>query len=210
MSRQSSTPLMQQYREIKDRHQDAILFFRMGDFYEMFYEDAEVASRALGLTLTSRNNGGSAEVPLAGVPVKAAGEYLRRLVQQGFRVSICEQTEDPKHAKGIVRREVVETITPGAAFADDMLDRARNNYLCAVFPAGELVGIAAADLSTGEFRLIVSAAGDTDSVLARLSPREILVARGVATSAKLVQQNRKEGALVTEREAWEFDAALSR
>jgi len=201
---------MQQYREIKDRHQDAILFFRMGDFYEMFYEDAEVASRALGLTLTSRNNGGSAEVPLAGVPVKAAGEYLRRLVQQGFRVSICEQTEDPKHAKGIVRREVVETITPGAAFADDMLDRARNNYLCAVFPAGELVGIAAADLSTGEFRLIVSAAGDTDSVLARLSPREILVARGVATSAKLVQQNRKEGALVTEREAWEFDAALSR
>jgi len=200
---------MQQYREIKDRHQDAILFFRMGDFYEMFYEDAEVASRALGLTLTSRNNGGSAEVPLAGVPVKAAGEYLRRLVQQGFRVSICEQTEDPKHAKGIVRREVVETITPGAAFADDMLDRARNNYLCAVFPAGDLVGIAAADLSTGEFRLIVSAAGDTDSVLARLSPREILVGRSVATSAKLVQQNRKEGALVTEREAWEFDAALA-
>ena len=200
---------MQQYREIKDRHQDAILFFRMGDFYEMFYEDAEVASRALGLTLTSRNNGGSAEVPLAGVPVKAAGEYLRRLVQQGFRVSICEQTEDPKHAKGIVRREVVETITPGAAFADDMLDRARNNYLCAVFPAGDLVGIAAADLSTGEFRLIASAAGDTDSVLARLSPREILVARGVATSAKLVQQNRQEGALVTEREAWEFDAALA-
>ena len=119
---------MQQYREIKDRHQNAILFFRMGDFYEMFYDDAEVASRALGLTLTSRNNGGAAEVPLAGVPVKAAQEYLRRLVQQGFRVAICEQTEDPRQAKGIVRREVVETITPGAAFADDLLDSARNNF----------------------------------------------------------------------------------
>ncbi len=136
MSRASSTPLMQQYREIKARHQDAILFFRMGDFYEMFYEDAEIASRALGLTLTSRNNGGATEVPLAGVPVKAAGEYLRRLVQQGFRVSICEQTEDPKFAKGIVRREVIETVTPGAAFADDMLDGSRNNFLCAVHSAG--------------------------------------------------------------------------
>ena len=200
---------MQQYREIKDRHQNAILFFRMGDFYEMFYEDAEIASRALGLTLTSRNNGGSAEVPLAGVPVKAAGEYLRRLVQQGFRVAICEQTEDPKQAKGIVRREVVETITPGAAYSDDLLDRARNNFLCAVFPAGDQVGIAAVDLSTGEFRLIVTAEGDTDAVLSRLAPREILVARNMSPAAKLVQQNRDEGALVTEREAWEFDVALA-
>ena len=87
----AATPLMQQYREIKARHQDAILFFRMGDFYEMFYEDAEQASRVLGLTLTSRNNGGAAEVPLAGIPVKACAEYLRRLVGQGFRVAICEQ-----------------------------------------------------------------------------------------------------------------------
>src|SRR5213079_3769165 len=97
----SPTPLMQQYREIKARHQNALLFFRMGEFYEMFYDDAEVASRTLGLTLTSRNNGGAADVPLAGVPVKAASEYVRRLVQQGYRVSICEQTEDPKFAKGI-------------------------------------------------------------------------------------------------------------
>jgi DNA mismatch repair protein MutS len=201
--------LMQQYREIKDRHQNAILFFRMGDFYEMFYEDAETASRALGLTLTSRNNGGASEVPLAGVPVKAAPEYLRRLVQQGFRVSICEQTEDPKQAKGIVRREVIETITPGAVFADDMLDRARNNFLCAVFPAGDLVGIAAADLSTGEFRLAITAAGDTDAVLSRLSPREILVARNTSPAIKVVHPNRDEGALVTEREPWEFDPALA-
>jgi DNA mismatch repair protein MutS len=121
VTRPTSTPLMQQYREIKARHQNAILFFRMGDFYEMFYEDAEIASRALGLTLTSRNNGGASEVPLAGVPVKAAAEYLKRLVQQGFRVSICEQVEDPRLAKGIVRREVIETITPGVAFFDDIL-----------------------------------------------------------------------------------------
>ena len=209
MSRPTSTPLMLQYREIKDRHQNAILFFRMGEFYEMFYEDAEVASRALGLTLTSRNNGGAAEVPLAGIPVKAAAEYLRRLVQQGFRVAICEQTEDPKQAKGIVRRQVVETITPGAAFADDILDGARNNFLCAVFPSGEVVGIAAADVSTGEFRLIISASDDTEAVLSRLAPREILIVRGADSSIKLTHVNRDEGALITEREAWEFDAALA-
>ncbi|HEX6576160.1 MAG TPA: DNA mismatch repair protein MutS, partial [Gemmatimonadaceae bacterium] len=194
---------MQQYREIKDRHQNAILFFRMGDFYEMFYEDAEVASRALGLTLTSRNNGGATEVPLAGVPVKAASDYLRKLVQQGFRVAICEQTEDPRQAKGIVRREVIETITPGAAFADDLLDGARNNFLCAADIDGDQVGIAAADLSTGEFRLAVCSLQDFDSAMARLSPREILVRRESAI------RSIPDGALVTEREGWEFDAAIA-
>src|SRR5436305_5349622 len=114
---QTSTPLMQQYRDIKSRHQNALLFFRMGEFYELFYDDAEVASRVLGLTLTSRNNGGAAEVPLAGIPVKAAGDYVRRLVTQGFRVAICEQIEDPKLAKGIVKRAVIETITPGSALS---------------------------------------------------------------------------------------------
>src|ERR1044071_4659721 len=118
---------MQQYREIKSRHQDAILFFRMGEFYEMFYDDAEVASRVLGLTLTARNNGGAADVPLAGVPAKAVTDYVRRLVQQGFRVAICEQVEDPKLAKGPVRREVIETVTPGVAFSDDLLDGARRS-----------------------------------------------------------------------------------
>ncbi|HZK79267.1 MAG TPA: DNA mismatch repair protein MutS, partial [Gemmatimonadaceae bacterium] len=115
----------------------------------------------------------------------------------------------PKQAKGIVRREVVETITPGAAFADDLLEKGRNNYLCAVFPSGNLVGVAAADLSTGEFRLIVSETGDTEAVLSRLAPREILIARNVDSAIKLTQQNRDEGALVTERESWEFDAALA-
>ena len=158
-TREASTPLMQQYREIKARHQDAILFFRMGDFYEMFYEDAEVAARVLGLTLTSRNNGGASDVPLAGVPVKALNEYLRRLVRQGFRVAICEQVEDPRLAKGIVRREVIETITPGAAFSDDLLDGARNNFLCAMTASETHAGLAAADLSTGELRLVVAPPG---------------------------------------------------
>jgi DNA mismatch repair protein MutS len=200
---------MQQYREIKDRHQNAILFFRMGDFYEMFYEDAEIASRALGLTLTSRNNGGATEVPLAGVPVKAASEYLRRLVQQGYRVSICEQTEDPRQAKGIVRREVVETITPGAAFADDLLDGARNNFLCAVHIDGDRTGIAAADLSTGEFRLILTTSADMESVMSRLTPREILVARNADIPMRQMPSAGEDGALVTEREAWEFDPSLA-
>ncbi|HEX6535780.1 MAG TPA: DNA mismatch repair protein MutS, partial [Gemmatimonadaceae bacterium] len=208
MSREA-TPLMQQYREIKARHQNAILFFRMGDFYEMFYDDAETASRVLGLTLTSRNNGGAAEVPLAGVPVKAVNEYLRRLVSQGFRVAICEQVEDPKLAKGIVRREVVETITPGAAFADDLLDGARNNYLCALHATASAVGIAAADLSTGELRLALATPGDARAVLARLAPSELLVSKGAPTHGLDLVTFREENALVTEREPWEFDAALA-
>jgi DNA mismatch repair protein MutS len=201
---------MQQYREIKSRHQDAILFFRMGDFYEMFYEDAEVASRTLGLTLTSRNNGGASAVPLAGVPVKAAGEYLRRLIQHGFRVSICEQTEDPKFAKGIVKRKVVETITPGAAFSDDLLDGTRNNYLCALNRDGDLVGIAAADLSTGELRLTAIGIRDLESALSRFTPREVIISRGESLTQALRGPIGEEGPMVTEREAWEFDSELGR
>ncbi len=206
MSKEGATPLMTQYREIKARHPGAILFFRMGDFYEMFYDDAEVASRALDLTLTSRNNGGATEVPLAGVPVKAASEYLRRLVAQGFRVAICEQVEDPKLAKGIVKRAVVETITPGAAFSDDLLDTARNNFLCAMRGNGAEVGFAAADLSTGELRLVRCARGDADTVLARLSPREILLSPGDESLEALASAT---GALLTPREGWEFEPALA-
>jgi DNA mismatch repair protein MutS len=214
----SATPLMQQYREIKARHQNAILFFRMGEFYEMFYEDAETASRVLGLTLTSRNNGAAAEVPLAGVPVKAANDYVRRLVQRGFRVAICEQVEDPKVAKGVVRREVIETVTPGVAFADDLLDGSRNNFICAVATAEQrdsvakkdtvsaVVGVAAADVSTGEVRLIVTSPEELDPLLARLSPREVLVPAG----SRITLPASRNEALVTEREGWEFDASMAR
>ena len=213
----AATPLMQQYREIKARHQDAILFFRMGDFYEMFYDDAEVASRVLGLTLTARNNGGASEVPLAGIPVKAAAEYLRRLVGHGHRVAVCEQVEDPKLAKGIVRREVVETITPGAVFADDMLDGARANYVCAVATGRDTardgdrntIGVAAADLSTGELRLALVSLNDAPALLARLAPRELLLVRGADDSMTTMVTQAADGALVTERDGWEFDAQLA-
>src|SRR5579872_6364057 len=191
---QAATPLMQQYREIKARHQNALLFFRMGEFYEMFYDDAEVGSRVLGLTLTSRNNGGASHVPLAGVPVKALSEYVKRLVKKGFRVAICEQVEDPKFAKGPVRREVIETVTPGAALADDLLDGARNNYLCSLHSTG----LAAVDVSTGEFRLATAPIADSASLLARYAPREILIARGATVGVPL------DGVLITEREPYEF------
>jgi DNA mismatch repair protein MutS len=201
---------MQQYREIKAQHQDAILFFRMGDFYEMFYEDAEVASRVLGLTLTARHNGGAADVPLAGVPVKAVNEYLRRLVRHGYRVAICEQVEDPRVAKGIVRREVIETITPGAAFADDLLDGTRNNFLCAMAVAGDHAGLAAADLSTGELRLMLVALADAEAALARLAPTELVVPRGDGVTVSPRSGVGEENALITEREPWEFDADRAR
>jgi len=204
------TPLMQQYQQIKSRHANAILMFRMGDFYEMFYEDAEVASRELGLTLTSRNNGGASEVPLAGVPVKAVTEYLRRLVQKGYRVAICEQVEDPRLAKGIVRREVVETVTPGAAFSDDLLEGERHNYLCAVRAAGSTLGVAAVDVSTGAFRMIVADLQDAPSLIARLAPREILLARGDSAVAGAEMALPLDGVLLTEREPWEFDTHIGR
>jgi len=204
------TPLMQQYQQIKSRHANAILMFRMGDFYEMFYEDAEVASRELGLTLTSRNNGGASEVPLAGVPVKAVTEYLRRLVQKGYRVAICEQVEDPRQAKGIVRREVVETVTPGAAFSDDLLEGERHNYLCAVRAAGSTLGVAAVDVSTGAFRMIVADLQDAPSLIARLAPREILLARGDSAVAGAEMALPLDGVLLTEREPWEFDTHIGR
>ncbi|MGH7672317.1 MAG: DNA mismatch repair protein MutS, partial [Gemmatimonadales bacterium] len=198
----AETPLMQQYREIKARHPQAILFFRMGDFYEMFEDVARVAARDLGLTLTSRNNGGAAEVPLAGVPVKAATEYLRRLIAKGHRVAICDQVEDPKLAKGVVRREVVETVTPGTVLTDDWLARNRNNYLVAIAPRGAAAGIAALDVTTGELVLEVVPPAELGAALARYEALEIVVPAGAGTIAA--------GATVTEREAWEFDAELAR
>src|SRR5438034_1220254 len=194
---------MQQYRDIKARYPQTILFFRMGDFYEMFEDDARLAARELGLTLTSRNNGGAAEVPLAGVPVKAAAEYLRRLIGKGHRVAICEQVEDPKLAKGLVRREVVETVTPGSVLADDWVAQKRNNFLVSVEPRGGAPGLAALDLTTGEFVLELVEPQDLSAALARYEPLEVLLPAG--THCPL-----PDGATVTEREAWEFDPELAR
>src|SRR6059036_3472879 len=199
---EADTPLMQQYREIKARHPDTILFFRMGDFYEMFEDDAQLAARELGLTLTSRNNGGASEVPLAGVPVKAATEYLRRLIGLGHRVAICEQVEDPKLAKGLVRRAVVETVTPGTVLAEDWLERSRNNFLLSVDPRRPPVGVAALDLTTGELLLETAAPEDLPAVLARYEAREVVLPSGTPLALP--------GATRAEREPWEFDPELAR
>src|SRR2546426_553881 len=194
---------MQQYRDIKARYPQTILFFRMGDFYEMFEDDARLAARELGLTLTSRNNGGAEEVPVAGLPVKAAAEYPRRLIGKGHRVAICEQVEDPKLAKGLVRREVVETVTPGSVLADDWVAQKRNNFLVAVEPRGGAPGLAALDLTTGEFVLELVEPQDLSAALSRYEPLEVLLPAG--THCPL-----PDGATVTEREAWEFDPELAR
>jgi DNA mismatch repair protein MutS len=193
---------MQQYREIKSHHRDAILFFRMGDFYEMFDDDAHVAARTLGLTLTSRNNGAAAETPLAGVPVKAMQGYVKKLVERGFRVAICEQVEDPRSARGVVKRAVIEVVTPGAVMSDDLLEARRNTFLAAVMIDGDRAGVAAADLSTGEFIFERLLTADLDAALSRYHPSEVLVAAGSAV-------NTPGAALITRREGWEFDPALA-
>src|SRR3989339_714344 len=146
----AETPLMEQYNRIKAEHQEEILLFRMGDFYEMFCEDARIGSKVLGLTLTSRNNGAAGRVPLAGVPVKAVEGYIAKLINAGYKVAICEQMEDPKKAKVIVKRAVIEVLTPGTVMSESLLEADRNNYVAAIHAGPEkTVSLAWLDLSTG-------------------------------------------------------------
>src|SRR5690349_23584930 len=149
MSKASSdTPLMQQHRAIKQRYPDAILLFRVGDFYETFGEDAIRASQVLGITLTKRNNGSASSSELAGFPHHALDTYLHKLVKSGYRVAICDQLEDPKMVKGIVKRGVTELITPGVATNDKLLDYNNNNFLCGIYLGNEITGISFLDIST--------------------------------------------------------------
>jgi DNA mismatch repair protein MutS len=201
---------MQQWREVKSRHQDALVFFRVGDFYEMFFGDAEEGARILGLTLTSRNNGAAARVPLAGIPVKALDEYLARLVEMGRRVAICEQVEDPAEARGIVKREVVETITPGTVVQDTLLQAKRNNNLLAMVRGREgKWGLAALDLSTGEMELQEVVEEEIPHELGRLEPSEILAGRGLAESIRSEGTALPFPAPLTLREDWLFDEAFA-
>jgi DNA mismatch repair protein MutS len=205
------TPLMRQWREAKSAHPDALLFFRVGDFFELFYGDAEEGSRLLGLTLTARNNGAASRVPLAGVPAKALDDYLGRLLKLGKRVAICDQVEDPAEAKGIVRREVTETLTPGSIVQDALLRARRNNFLAAVSPrvAGER-GVAALDLSTGEFTVERVKEDDLPEVMLRLEPSEVLLpaSLGEPDDARLAPPP-PLGPLRTRREDWHFDLPTS-
>jgi len=173
---EASTPLMRQYAAIKKQHPNALLFFRLGDFYELFFDDAIVASRELQITLTSRNKEKDQAVPMCGVPYHAAEGYLAKLLRKGFRVAICEQMEDPKLAKKIVRREVTRVLTPGTT-ADASLASEENNFLAAIAELGDRAGLAALDLSTGEFRATEFAVQDRARLLEELHhmrPREVL------------------------------------
>jgi len=180
--------MMQQYLSIKDAYPDAILFYRMGDFYEMFFEDAELASRLLEITLTSRNKNDVTPIPMCGVPYRAVKSYISRLINLGHKVAICDQVEDPAAAKGLVKRDVVRVVTPGMIVEDDLLDDRADNYVLAVARNQSEIGVAYLDISTGRFRLTES--GDTATILGeiqRISPREILLPESHKDDAAIAQ-----------------------
>lgn len=176
------SPMMKQYFEVKEKYPNTILFFRLGDFYEMFYNDAKTASRELELTLTGRDCGQAERAPMCGVPFHSAETYIARLVAKGYKVAICEQTEDPAVAKGIVKRDVIRVITPGTVMESSMLEEEKNNYIASLYYFGENIGICFADISTGELDATVVSAASVEELsrlvineLSRFSPREILV-----------------------------------
>jgi len=178
----SGTPLMRQYNEVKAEYSDAIVLFRMGDFYETFSEDAKTTAKILGIVLTKRSNGAAADVPLAGFPYHALDNYLHKLVNAGHRVAICEQVEDPKLAKGIVKREVIEVVTPGTITASQALDQKANQYLASLHFGKTNVGYAVLDQSTGEFFVGECAPDRLTESLRKFSPREVLVGESVVYS----------------------------
>ena len=146
------TPMMQQYMQIKEENKDCILFYRLGDFYEMFFDDALTASKELEITLTGKNCGLEERAPMCGVPYHAVDSYLNKLVEKGYKVGICEQVEDPSQAKGIVKREIVRIVTPGTNISQQSLDDEKNNYLMCIFANDGSYGISFVDVTTGDFR----------------------------------------------------------
>ena len=172
------SPMMKQYFEIKEQNKDCILFYRLGDFYEMFYDDAILASRELELTLTGRDCGQEERAPMCGVPFHSCEGYIAKLVSKGYKVAICEQTEDPKAAKGLVKRDIIRVITPGTVMEQSMLDESRNNYICSMYSSDKKIGICFCDISTGELYATDISGRDYYRILtnqlASYSPREIL------------------------------------
>lgn len=194
------TPMMRQYYELKEQYPDSILFFRLGDFYEMFGDDAKLASKVLEIALTSREAGPQGRVPMCGVPHHAAEGYIEKLVRSGYRVALCEQLEDPREAKGVVKRDVVRVITPGT-FIEGQLDAEENQFLAALAWEGRTIGLASLDMSTGEFMTVSlgqGTGGSLESELARLQPAEILVTADWDDLAAVRSIAEKLGALVTE------------
>ncbi|MBW2512953.1 MAG: DNA mismatch repair protein MutS [Deltaproteobacteria bacterium] len=176
MNPSSATPMIQQYLAVKEEYPDAILFYRMGDFFEMFFEDAEKASRLLDITLTSRNKKADTPIPMCGVPHRAAQNYIARLIEKGYKVAICDQVEDPGTAKGLVKREVVRVVTPGMILENELLDASSNNYVLSAVFENNRIGLAYLDISTGTFRVMES--GDMGTVIEetfRISPSEVIL-----------------------------------
>jgi DNA mismatch repair protein MutS len=215
------TPMMEQFLEIKAANPDSLLFYRMGDFFELFFEDAEIASRALGITLTKRGKHIGNDIPMCGVPVHAAEQYLQNLIALGHRVAVCEQTEDPaeakkRGAKSVVRREVVRLVTPGTLTEDALLAPGRNNYLASLArlrgtgqDGADLFGLAWVDISTGEFRVAETSFARLASDLARIDPRELIVADAVFGDSVLADIFRDCQAAVTPLSAAFFDGATA-
>src|ERR1700719_820745 len=189
------SPMMEQYIEIKAANPDCLLFYRMGDFYEMFFDDAETASRALGIVLTKRGKNQGRDIPMCGVPVVRADEYLHRLIALGHRVAVCEQLEDPaeakkRGAKSVVRRDVVRLVTPGTLTEDTLLDAKRNNFLLAIARARtssseDRFALAWIDISTSEFNVAECDRGGLAAAIARIEPGEIIVADAVFSDVEL-------------------------
>jgi len=203
------TPLMKQYREIKRQHLDAILLFRMGDFYEMFDQDAVTASKVLDITLTARNKSKGIETPLCGFPFHAVDGYIAKLIRRGFKVAVCEQIEDPKLAKGIVKREVIRVVTPGTVLDANLLEAKDNNYLASLYAAKEGYGLAFLDISTGDF-FVAEVPGsqnltELDTILARFTPREIVLPRGYEPADGLADLLRQYTRALNRCDDWLFD-----
>jgi len=182
--------MMRQYHDLKNKYQDAVLFFRLGDFYEMFGEDAKRAAKILDIALTSRNKGGGEKIPMAGVPYHSAASYIEKLIKKGIKVAICEQLEDPSESSGIVERDVIRVVTPGTVIENEILSENENNYLAAVFKYGDYYGFSYTDISTGEFYLTEFSAEKTNKLkdeINRISPRELLLDEQTASS-KLINE----------------------
>ena len=207
MSKSSAdTPLMQQHRAIKQKYPDAILLFRVGDFYETFGEDAIVASKVLGITLTKRNNGSASSSELAGFPHHSLDTYLHKLVKAGHRVAICDQLEDPKNVKGIVKRGVTDMLTPGIATNDKLLEHKNNNFLAAIYVENEKGGIAFLDITTGEFLIAEGSTDYLDKLLQSLQPAEILHPKNYQAAFK---ESFGNGFYTYGLDSWIFDEAFA-